>query len=141
MMLYRKQTIIAAIIVAALTLAGCGGGGGGGSQSSSVVVTGRIVNYQDQTKGVPNATVTLSTYSDQTDANGNFSIEMPELVVNPTFSVTPPTGFYSAWALYNSEGVSPSAIPTPLPLYDGKNLGTVYLWDLSGGGPPPPPSW
>lgn len=135
-----KQILLAALVL----VAGCGGGGGGGGSNpepSGVVITGTVKSYQDSNKAVPNATVTIATYSAKTDSKGKFRIVMAQNVVEPTFTVTPPTGYLSWWVYYGGSVVYANAIPTPLPLYNGKDLGTILLWDIESGGPPPPPPY
>lgn len=137
-----KQILSAAVLLAALVLTvGCGGGGGGSTDPSGVVITGTVKSYQDTNQAVPNATVTIATYSAKSDSTGKFRIVMAENVMEPTFTVAPPTGYLSWWAYYGGKEVKASAIPTPLPLYNGKDLGTIQLWDIDSGGPPPGPFW
>lgn len=145
-MINRKGILIATLLAGfVIIIAGCGGsgggGGGGGTQPSGVVITGRVMDYHDSSKGVAGATVTIASYSATTASDGRFRVVMAENVVEPTFSVSVPTGYLNWWAYYGGSAVHPSAIPTPLPLYNGKDLGTIYLWSTSNGGPIPPPIW
>jgi len=140
MMLTRTKIAVAlAIMTLASITGGCGGGGSGPSPSDTgIVVKGRVVLYQAQTQGVAGARVTIANYSGTSDSQGYFRIELAKNVVDPTFRITPPPSCYDYWAMYNARPVNPALLPTPLPLYNGKDLGNIYLWDRADVPPPYP---
>jgi len=127
------------VLAAGLALAGCGGGGSTPPSATRVVVKGRVAERNNQSVGVEGAIITIAGYSGRSDSNGNFRIELPNNVVDPTFSITPPEGYSSNGVFYNSQYICPQALPTPLPLRtDVENdFGLILCFDAN---PPPPPA-